>query len=269
MKTSPCLHATRVIFLGALTGCGRLSFDGQPIDDAGGGEVTTRYRDEVLADAPWTYVRLGETTIGAGVADATGAGNGMRFRFYGAGAVTPVPGALAGDPDGALRFVGEGNEGDGSEAGLRFEVVPSIFTTAFSIEYLVKPNALPISYNHMAFFCEEHLVNGFRTGITRDLEVHAWNDEANGSGSIEAGVVPLGTWSHVVITKQSEDVRIYVDGVDVGNTTVGDYQPPGAAGECGLGALHGLPANDDFDELALYTTALSPARVAAHAAAVR
>lgn len=66
------------------------------------------YADEVLADGPVAYWRLGEHDLLDPIADASGRGLDGEYALYGKpGPELGLPGAIAGDPDAAVRFQAE------------------------------------------------------------------------------------------------------------------------------------------------------------------
>jgi hypothetical protein len=79
----------------------------------------------------------------------------------------------------------------------------------------------------------------------------------------------LNQWSHVVVTKSGATVKLYINAVDstgaVVNATLAD-----TTSALNIGRDVAFPAqyfNGRIDEVAVYPTALSAARVAAHYAA--
>ena len=87
------------------------------------------YKDEVLADAPVVYLRLGE----AGEVATDTAGKFLLARYQGGGIQRGVPGAIAGDSDPAVRL-------NGSTGWVGFgDAFDFTGRVPFSIELWVKP----------------------------------------------------------------------------------------------------------------------------------
>lgn len=106
-------------------------------------------------------------------------------------------------------------------------------------------------------------------GTERDLGIAL---AANGAVLAGAGTVSVtsspglddGRWHHVVLIRSSQTLRLFVDGAQAAEAF-----GPGVSGTTAttvtLGrGLSGLALNGDLDEVAVYSTALTPATVAAH-----
>lgn len=254
-----------VLFLSLLGACGRFGFDGVT-----GDAPTVSYVEAVLADQPRFLYRLDEPS-GSVAVDATSHHEMARIGMASGGTVTyGVPGALS-DGDTAIELDGDGNAGANSTAGVDLAMVGTTWAADFTIEMFFKPLAPPPPCCSMALFiCEDYQVDGFRTGIRTDGLIHLWTDEAGGTSSIYGTkAAQVGVWQHLAFVKRGANVEIYVDAVQVVAAAV-DYIPASPltpSTECGFGSFHGLPSHGVFDEVAVYDTALSAQRIAAHFAA--
>ena len=210
-----------------------------------GGGSGADYAATVLADAPAGYWRLGEASGTA--LDSSGRGNNASPT----GVMTrDVAGAVSGD-DGAVAF-GGGYLSAPDAASLDLG-------DTFTMEAWVKPNGFGAIVS-----------KGFNGYYLRLLGNNKLNLlKSNAAEIVESTTaVPSSGWHHVVATKTGATVKLYLDGVDVTgpitNATVvntadsiyiGCQRP---ASECGTASI---------DEVAVYATALSSVRVAAHYAA--
>ena len=208
-----------------------------------GGGSGANYATTVLADAPAGYWRLGEASGSA--VDSSGRGN----QASPTGTMTRnVAGAVTGD--GAVTF-GGGYLSAPDAASLDLG-------DTFTLEAWVKPNGFGaiVSKGTSGYYLRL-LSNNTLNLLKSNIAEIATSTVA----------VPSG-WHHVVATKSGATVKLYLDGVDVTGTVtnatvantadsiyIGCQMP---SSECG---------NASIDEVAVYPTALSSVRVAAHYAA--
>jgi hypothetical protein len=213
----------------------------------------TSYVSGVTADNPAGYWRLGETS-GATAVDSTGGSNGS----YVNGATLGAPSLLASDSgNAAARFDGVND----------FVAIPNTtalsLTSAVTVEAWVKPSAIPAS-------------GAFATVVTK---AEAYSLQFNGprleftiiqSGvrhrvQAAAGAVTSGNIYHVVGTYDGSTQRLYINGSQAASAGLTgaistNTNPVRIASWDGSGEyLSGV-----VDEVAIYSTALSSARVANH-----
>ncbi|WP_199421740.1 LamG-like jellyroll fold domain-containing protein [Actinotalea solisilvae] len=225
------------------------------------------YAETVMDDAPAAYWRLGETA-GTTLDDTTG----TLPATAGAGVVAGGPGALAGDADGATRFSGATTASAASavagNAPEEFSVEAWVRTTSTTGGKIVGFGSLATGTSSQA---DRHLYMDDRgrllfgihtTGLTAVLGSRSYNDDA---------------WHHVVGTYADGTMRLYVDGAQVAERSGLVYvRPYWGRWRLGGDRLLGWPADPTsdnlaatLDEVAVYTRALSAARVAAHHTAGR
>lgn len=229
--------------------------------DSGSPDSGPTYRDEVLADNPLAYYRLGETS-GTEARDETGNGHTGTY----VAVVQGVPGALASDPNTAVSIVKAGT----SHVALSDRLTVS-GRGAFSIEAWIKPNALDATYRFVV--CNERaaprhgyaIVLHVQHGIF--LERYVADDQETTPG---APIAP-GVYSHVVGTYDGTTLRLYMNGALASEE--GDVRDmPAYTTPASIGAYLQF-ADSVFDgpvdEVALYATALAPDRVKAHFDAAR
>lgn len=218
------------------------------------------YRDEVLADAPLGYWRLGDT--GATAKDETGKNDGTYT-----GAVTHAPGALAGDADGAAVFDGAGFVDVG-------DVFPFLGTAPYALEAWVAPASSPADpgcvmaknagdpsaspTNGWALYTEVDGPTSNRLNFSRFR--NSTEEDARG------GALAPGVFAHVVASFDGSSLAIYVDGERAGTgtstaalTAVANHLTVGASRGGAVCFFRGA-----LDEVAIYGAPLSPDRIRAH-----
>ena len=230
------------------------------------------YPDEVLADSPRHYWRLGDGP--SPYAPSAGAIDLSREHVSGPDAVA---GALAAGDDGAAQF-------NGTSQSLRATAVDLSDTDTISVELWLWWDAyannddMVLDYgpgsptSHGGFFIDPNSTSsGGAFGIA------LYPGPVNGSFFENTFPRPsAAAWHHIVavmdkgLTPALGAIRLYVDGVEQTATSV---NAPNKAGELfggplnlhvmsrDLGALFGAGR---VDELALYPFALSEARIGAH-----
>jgi signal peptidase I len=222
------------------------------------------YQKAVLADSPYLYWRLQETT-GTTVADKSGnARSGTITNTAVLGAATPI----SGDPaDTAF--------GTGTNAYLTTTASTAATPSTFSVEAWVKSTSIAggriIGYGNAAAGsnatktdCQLYLAP------TGKVELGLSNTSKIAIASTAA--VNDGLWHHIVGTySSSTGAKLYVDGTLSASGT--GAAPVSFAGywRAGAEALTGWPANPTsnnlagtIDEVAVYTTVLSATRITAH-----
>jgi hypothetical protein len=248
-KASVLSTALAVVFLASMVAGG-----------AGTTAAVTPYDDEVLADTPRGYWRLGETT-GTIAADASPNGNTGSYR---SGVTLGAAGALGGDTDTAARF-------DGVEDRVTMaDPASGIFdfgTGDFTVEAWIKTS-----------------VHGDRTVLGKKSSGPYWfvvvTDDSGQTGRMRATIydgavtrkgygtvrVDDGAWHHVaVVFQRASGIAFYVDGAAAGfaagaaTGSIANSAPLQVGKTSGGGYFSG-----DVDEAAVYNVALSAARIQAH-----
>ncbi|HZV74581.1 MAG TPA: LamG domain-containing protein [Conexibacter sp.] len=213
------------------------------------------FRTEVLADSPSAYFRLGETS-GTSAADAIGGAAGT----YTGGFTIPTTGLLATDPDGAVTFNGSSGYVTAAHRAA-FDLGDT-----FTLECLIKPTA----------YRDSGGLGGCMIDLGGNCPIFRFADSLdgrfilrkNGVSTLVTSTValPLAVLSHVAITKSGSTVHQYASGVDVTgtvtNATMASNSLPfviGAADGGGNNYFGGV-----VDEVIVYPTALSAARIQTH-----
>lgn len=209
------------------------------------------YAAAVLADGPVAYYRLGDS--GGTMVDSSG--NSHNGTYTGS-PTRGVPGALTGDSDTAVTFNGSSQEATAAYwAGL------DTIKTNFSIEAWAKTTV-------------GGAVGGHGGGSNAPYQLYVSSGKAalitkaptqttvSGATSVDDD-----NWHHLVATLTGGTARIYVDGTLDGS---GSTPTPQSLNSFGVSvASRGSSSffGGTIDEFALYSGALSAARVAAHYAA--
>lgn len=231
----------------------------------GAAEASADYRSEVLADNPFAYYRLD---------DSVGNPSGLSImddEVGGVGSHINVPSSSMGHA-GALpcesvnrAITYSSATDDASTAGLPGGL------SDFSIEYWVKTTQ---SGGGTQWWQGSGLVDAEVAGVLNDFgtALVSGNKVGFGLGNPDttlpsAGAINDGAWHHIVATRSGATMKLYVDGALSAERNDG----PTAArnGTNGFFSIAqrndvGNQASGAFDEVALYSSALPAADVAAH-----
>jgi hypothetical protein len=230
-----------------------------------GAAPSPSYPDEVMADGPAGYWRLGETSGTVAVDRTANNSSGL----YKNGVVLGVPGALETDPDKAARFDG-GN--DLVEVADPASGVLDFGTDDFTTEAWVKTAV----NDERGLFAKKNATASWAVTVTDDPN-HAGQLRANFKDGVlsrqlySTRRVDDGAWHHVVVRWQRDTgISFYIDAQPAGS---GGGTMPGDVGNTAplqIGKSPDNPyLNGDVDEVAVYRSLLSPARIEAHYAASR
>jgi subtilisin len=217
--------------------------------------IGTLVPNPVLRDGPAGYWRLGEPAGADAASDAAGTNTGTY-----SGVTLEAPGAVPGDS--AASFGGSGVVSIPAASALDL-------SNALSVEAWVKPAVAGVAGG----IFEKTIGGAANTQYLLFLEGGAikFRGALAGGGHATAGgpVLAVGSWSHVVGTHDGTTLRIYVNGALVASAGSGALAAGSGAALIGrLGAQSGSPSLYPFsgviDEVAIYASALSAARVLAH-----
>lgn len=213
-----------------------------------GSYSSPNYTAEVLADSPDGYWRLGEGASGA-VADATGNGNAGttqnsgNIAFGETGVLDPI------DSDTAMRFTSSGY--------VRLDSDLDIGTT-WTIETWFKYPFPSGCWCTLTRGSNDHQVLADNSG---NEELGSYDNSTSsfiGSGFNMNTLSP--GWHHLVAVASGGTTTFYIDGASVGSIAfVSDTDIRSIGNYFGGGQAFGT-----VDEVAIYPTALSPARISAH-----
>lgn len=226
--------------------------------DADGGARS--YRALVLGDAPFAYYRLGDT--GTVAKDETGAHDGTYI-----GPLKHVAGAIVGDTDTAASF-------DGTTSYIAVGGAPDFEENApFTLEAWVAPAGAtgfpmcPISKTYAPMGASGVVAEGYSVYLGNpNHDLRAIRVRNSATEGLAAPNIPEGAFAHVVVTFDGAQFLAYVNGKQVG-TAPSTQALVKTTVPLTIGAARGglyCYFHGALDEVALYTTSLSAARVAAH-----
>lgn len=214
--------------------------------------ATPLYSAVILTDTPYGYWRLGETTGSTAIDIGTGANNGTYVSCtLGAASLTTNNG-------GNLAV-----SGDGTTSQITVGAIAALYTLnrTFSIEAWIKPASISgasgIWSAGLNGFCLRQNGSG----------IEFLQDYSSSIRIVAVGLI-VGTIYHIVITVDaSGNYVLYINGSSfvTGTFTVtfsGSYVRIGADGNNSTGVDTFL--GGELDEVAVYNSVLSPARVLAH-----
>jgi hypothetical protein len=227
---------------------------------------SSKYAAAVLADGPIGYWRIGSPN-NARIQDETGRGNHLAVVGDGY-SIAPI-GALASDPDPAIRLNGRTTWFE----ALRPRDLDFI-GTSLTVEAWAKPAA-----QQSGFELYQHLVGntngqgGARRGFllylvpSENKGAFEWGGAGGGYFDINVTYSPSGYVHFVgVYDRPANRIRLYFNGTEVGSRSVtGDLTPRNA--EFIIGSDHGgneSVLNGEIDEVAVYDKALTQAQIAKH-----
>lgn len=234
------------------------------------GNARAAYPDEILADHPLGYWRLGEKgpapeipavhNLGSAGADADGA--------YTNFVQTAQPGALAAGGNTAAKFSSS------------YVNIPWTEATnpngPFTIEAWINTDALITDY--FSPLSSINFSDASRAGWqiyqtpTNQWEFRVGNDQAAAYvATATGGTVTPGAWTHLAAVYDGANIILYIDGVAVSTKALTGPFSPNTGTPLGIAARI-LPTGVDrylsstMDEVAVYPSALSAAVIASHTA---
>jgi Concanavalin A-like lectin/glucanases superfamily len=213
----------------------------------------TSYHDVVVSDSPISYWRLGEASSATTAVDQTAANPGTYVATSGLGAA----GALAGDSDTADNLASGGYVTAADSAGLRpaagFTVEAWVKTTATAGTVVAKP--------YTAGALQSYSLNVAAGKATVRVDTTAGSYVATSTASVNDGA-----WHLLDGTFDGSTLAIWVDGQQQETaSTSGSLQYSALALSIGrFDSTAGQNLAGTVDEVALYPSALSAARVQAH-----
>jgi hypothetical protein len=218
------------------------------------------YYDDAVADDPVSYWRLDETS-GTTAADVEGANNGT----YTNSPTLGQSGALAASTNKAVGFNGSN----------QYVTVPNSSslapTSQVTVEAWVRPNTATaglnsqvVSKSYSSFSPPWNdyalLANGPSARPYFEMTIGGVNRQVLGNFAL-----PTATFSHLVGTYNGSTMRLYVNGREVASASYsGAIATSGQPLQFGRLASGNNYFNGRIDEVAVYSSALSAARVLAH-----
>ena len=219
------------------------------------------YYDQVMADSPLAYWRLGEAS-GTTAADETA--NNYDGTYVGSPTLG-VTSALPSDANTAITL---------TEAQYVEATGVADLTGDWTVEAWVKPSATANSgrmiYSRWATNSTGRQIAIYITNSGNYIQV-----DVPFVAAILTGTTALsnGTWYHIAVKRESNAWTIYVNGVSDATTTNATAQESNGVVRLGRPETTTGTSSDDnafagsLDEVAIYSSALSGTRIAAHYAA--
>lgn len=228
-----------------------------------GGGTITRYRDTVLADGPLGYWRLND--VNAVAADVTGNGDGS-FVNGPLGFTQGVAGPTHDTGATGTLFVRANN----GRARVPFRAALGLANGPLTLEAWVKLSggANPANNQSIVAMFNSYAMNLQGSGVSFTLAFfYSQHAIIITSASVGKTVPVDGNWHHVAATKNGAVSKLYIDGQDASGTD-NDAVIANSGVGIGIGSENADLNADDFDgsiaEVAIYGTALTPARILAH-----
>src|ERR1019366_2445726 len=228
------------------------------------------YQSTVLSQGPAGYWRLNETTQPAVVTTTANKGS----------LGSTEDGTYVGDPTRALTgpFAGSVAVGlDGTSQYINAPYNAQLNTSSFSVELWVNPAQVPYGGSVSYVACSAHLAttrsgwymaqdNGSTFGAGSAFVVRLFNQNGTTpSTQLAAPVTKVaGSWYHIVLTYDGTTATLYEDGVAVTNHAAAFGGNVDAATTFGIRSDLAYFWPGQQAEVAMYSSALSAARVAAH-----
>lgn len=211
------------------------------------------YADEVLADSPVGYWRLGESS---GTAAADSSGNGLDGTYTG-GVVLAEAGAPSSETDTAARF-----DGSTGYVALPANALLNI-TGPITLECWLKSTSAAEHLHFLGGYDPNSPFAGY--GLRLSAGKFGYWSGAHGSWVEASPSVNDGAWHHLAVSVSGTTASFYVDGAAAG--TPSTQQPNSYSGVRAIGSRatgNGLFFPGTLDEVAVYSGALSAARILAH-----
>lgn len=223
--------------------------------------ATTTYTDEVLADSPWLYWKLDETS---GTTATDSSGNGRSGTYTNSPTLNQT----------ALINEGKSVDFDGTNDHVKYTLA-SNFTGSFTMECWINSDtyaSFPGVFGAWAANSSGNYGSNLQLSNTGSFDVNLarsnftfWDVNVGGFGSVSTG-----TRYHValVVDDVNDTAKVFINGTQAGSTITG-LGPIGlgASGkELRVGSLGSIGGfwNGKIQGFAVYTTALSSTRILAH-----
>jgi PKD repeat protein len=212
------------------------------------------YADAVTQDAPIAWYRMGEPS--GAVVDQTGGTAGTAL----GGVTRDIPGPIGASDDGAIDF-----NGTSGHVSVPHQAKLSLGNGPWSIELWARRDSTGGNYRSL-------IDKGQNTpGLYFDIASNKFILERSNIANVvqESGSTTDSGWHHWVVTRSANGTttRVYKDGVDV-TTALGSQTFTNTTSSLLIGAFAaGGPRfffDGAIDEVAIYNTELSPARITAH-----
>jgi hypothetical protein len=215
------------------------------------------YRSAVIADAPTAYWRLGEMAPAVTAQDASSSSHGT----YNGAVLLGYPGPMVSEPDPCAYLSGS--------TAVFVEVATGGYQplTSGTIELWVYPTLVGGGvYRTIIAKNSAAATEGWEVAINSDtlLRFTARAPLTDITAATTLGQFIANTWHHVVVKFNANDVNLYLNNALVAGPTT-RTATLASTGRLVIGLREsGSPMTGFVDEVALYTSALTTTRIAAH-----
>ena len=221
---------------------------------------SSTYASVVLSDSPFAFYRLGDP--GTVARDEVGGHDGTYV-----GGVAHATGAIAGEPDTAAVFDGSGSYVDVT-AGPSFDGQAS-----FTLEAWVSPTSgastpmCVVAKTYAPGGANGNVADGYSFSLSvPDKFLFFTRFKASVAEDVSGPPLPVGVFTHVVATYEATKLAIWVNGELAGSATSGATLAD-TTNHLTIGGGRGgvfCYFRGALDEVAIYPTVLSVARIKAH-----
>jgi RHS repeat-associated protein len=230
--------------------------------------IASTYASTVLAAVPSIYYRLGDPS---GTLAADSSGNGRNANYQSTPYTLGVSGALVGDADPAVTIQSGccyfGQPTGGSEVQYKLAAGLPSGNAARSIEVWVKTTNTGTQGLVGWGTTTTHEVFQLRLVGGNQIQLVTWGDDRNFTA---ASSIADGFWHHIVVTYDGTTLSVYLDGQNIGTTTFSGalattFNANGLIlGHDVWGGVGSDQFNGSLDEVAIYSSVLTPAQITAH-----
>ena len=227
-------------------------------------DAAADYRAAVMADHPVSYWRLNDAPGSSVAVDQEGLNPGQIT-----GATLGEPGPFAGS--GSMRFEGNGDVNLDTDPSLR---PPNNWTVEAWFKASASDTANCVNTYH-GNGCALYAVHAFGLHLDLDPQGHisgAFDSTSTQGYSVESpGTYGNDTWHHIVLVRETAQLRLYIDGSEVAATAVAEpttyYCCEDIATIANDDACRCAPFTGWESEVAFYNYPLTAAQVKTHYAA--
>jgi concanavalin A-like lectin/glucanase superfamily protein len=227
--------------------------------------AASSYEEVVMHDAPFAYWRLGDLPTAARATAVTGPEGTYKARTL---LRIGEEGALLGDTDTSVHF----SESGATEGHVEVPLTSQEWLAdgdAVTVEFWANPDVSTLTAPLTGPTNNSFVLRIFEVFFTSGVVAFVVTTQSGGTGDAETGVglVPNGSWSHVVCTAAAGQLAVYINGeLEATGTYTGALALPTSGNPMYIGA--NPPSNDGYtgylDEVAVYESALPAHRVMAH-----
>lgn len=223
--------------------------------DSGYSATDTTYDQLIAAATPLAWWQLDETAGSSTAADSSGNSRNAT-----------ATGMAFGNSNQAIPGNNSASLLASNSPAILSSYNPS-FASGLTVEAWVNLNFQSQGSNNPRLVTNSHTDtdhNGFQLMVTNSNQAQFWVGNGTTAANATGGTVPAYGWTHLVGTYDGSNVRVYVNGVQVGFNPLTGTVPAGSASGIGLGynpAYNGDYLSGLLAECSVYSGAISAATV--------